>query len=337
MEEPIKLVITIDTEEDEWGRFTSASCSSSNVTRIPELQNLFSQYRAVPTYLITYQVAKDKRSVSVLKNIAQSGMCEIGSHCHPWNTPPFEEETNEKNSMLCNLPSHLQSRKLKNLHEEILRSFEKEPISFRAGRWGYSTAIGKGLWSLGYKVDTSIMAYTDWSTYYGPDFSAISSKPFRIPLDGLSSGQGAGNKTLLEIPGTVGYLQENFSLCNDIFRFFARDYIRRLKIIGLLQRIALINKVALSPEVSDASNMISLAKRLMKQGCKVINMFFHSTSLKPGLSCFVTSEKERMAFLQRIREFLMYCSDAGIACVSLSQMGTELIEDVSANSECGSS
>ena len=98
-------------------------------------------------------------------------------HCHPWNTPPFDEVTNEKNSMIGNLPSELQYKKLSYLHETIRNNLGVESTSFRSGRWGYSHTVAKHIQSLGYIVDSSITPYISWKNYYGPDFSDTSPTP----------------------------------------------------------------------------------------------------------------------------------------------------------------
>ncbi|MGH7411514.1 MAG: polysaccharide deacetylase family protein, partial [Candidatus Methylomirabilis sp.] len=134
----MKLVVTIDTEEDNWGNFAASRSSLGNIERIPALQELFDHFAVTPTYLITYPVATDERAVSVLRAILQRGRCEIGAHCHPWNTPPLEEQASGPNSMLCNLPGDLQYAKMKSLHETIRRHFGVAPLSFRSGRFGYN-------------------------------------------------------------------------------------------------------------------------------------------------------------------------------------------------------
>lgn len=83
------LFITIDTEEDEWGNFSNQDPQLRNIYNIPMLQDIFNKYNAVPTYLINYPVATSMDSVKILKNIYDEEKCEIGTHCHPWNTPPI--------------------------------------------------------------------------------------------------------------------------------------------------------------------------------------------------------------------------------------------------------
>ncbi|NGZ99290.1 MAG: hypothetical protein CV089_24810, partial [Nitrospira sp. WS110] len=132
----MKLVVTVDVEEDQWGITPPRYATVHNVRRLPTLQRLLNEFGIIPTYLLTYPVAMDQHAVAILREIMEGGGCEIGMHCHPWNTPPYEESLNKHNSMLCNLPRTLQFEKLQRLHEAIQNRFDMTPIAFRSGRWG---------------------------------------------------------------------------------------------------------------------------------------------------------------------------------------------------------
>ncbi|MBA5872882.1 MAG: hypothetical protein GDA68_23300, partial [Nitrospira sp. CR2.1] len=133
---PMKLVVTVDVEEDQWGITPPCQATVENVYRLPTLQRLFGEFGIVPTYLLTYPVVRDTRAAALLRGMLDAGECEIGAHCHPWNTPPHEERLTTFNSMLSNLPPSLQCEKLQRLHEAIEETFDMTPIAFRSGRWG---------------------------------------------------------------------------------------------------------------------------------------------------------------------------------------------------------
>src|SRR5574342_541640 len=130
----LKLIVTIDTEEDDWADYARTPVSISNIERIPDLQRLFDEFRVKPTYLLSYPIAVSATAVSIFKDLLGDDRCEIGTHCHPWNKPPCEEEIGKVNSMLCNLSPGLQFRKLRTLTGAIRENYGIAPISFRAGR-----------------------------------------------------------------------------------------------------------------------------------------------------------------------------------------------------------
>src|SRR5688500_10239061 len=101
------VFITIDTEEDFWGVFQAENNPVENVSEVPAVQRIFDRFGAIPTYLVNWPVVSDRKAVTVIRRIADDGRCEVGTHCHPWNTPPYEEELGAVNSMLSNLPPSL--------------------------------------------------------------------------------------------------------------------------------------------------------------------------------------------------------------------------------------
>ena len=317
----MKLVVTIDTEEDNWGVYSPTGQTLGNIERIPLLQDLFDEFDVKPTYLITYPVATDERSVSILRPILNSGRCEIGAHCHPWNTPPVEESMSAKNSMLCNLSLDLQYKKIHSLDHAIRQYFGVKPISFRAGRWGYSQSVALNLFRLGYKIDTSITPYTNWVNEHGPSFADMSPAAYKFAIDNIFRDASLGQ--LLEVPATIGYLQKDFARCARILKVFSAKPMRYLKAVGILSRLRIIQKVWLSPENSDARGMVGLARRMKRNDYSVINMFFHSPSLKAGLTPFVKSRSDEAIFLSRIREFLSYVKGAGVETATLSDCLSE--------------
>ena len=317
----VKVYITIDTEEDNWGEF-HRNCSVENIERLPALQSLFDKYSAIPTYLINYPVATTPSSIKILSEFEQKGVCEIGTHCHPWNTPPFTEELSAENSMMCNLPYDLLIEKLTNLHNKIIENFGITPSSFRAGRWGFNNDVARCLTELNYKVDTSISPFVDWSMYHGPNFRGSETHQYFIDSNNIKQVRDHGD--LLEVPPTIGYLQSNFSLCDSLLYSLKRKPFSKLGIAGLFDKLNLINFHWLSPELSNGPEMVALAKRFIKSGHNFLNMSFHSTSLLPGKSPFVRNEADLQIFLNKIETFLQYALENNFEFSGISDARKDL-------------
>jgi hypothetical protein len=314
----MNLVVTIDTEEDQWGRYVAGGHTLHNISQITRLQDLFDEFGVIPTYLVTYPVATDKTAVSILSGILQRGRCEIGTHCHPWNTPPYREELTERNSMLCNLPAELQKEKLMHLHEAIVESFGNTPITFRAGRWGYGQHAAASLHSLGYKVDSSVLPFVDWSRQYGPNFSDADPAPYRFHYDDILSAHPSGS--MLEVPATIGFAgltSSSFETANRVHHALTRPPYSLIRAAGVLHRCGVLQKIWLSPENSTGDEMITLARSMMQRGAEVLNLFFHSPTLQPGLTPFVRNESETREFMARIKMFLRFTADAGVEPIAL--------------------
>lgn len=313
----MRLVVSIDTEEDNWLPYSQIGYTTENAGRIPRLQKLFSEFGVRPTYLVTYQMATSRNAAAILKEIHQAGHCEIGTHCHPWSQPPYEERQVIENSMLFNLPDELQARKIEHLHRTIQDQFGITPTSFRSGRWGYSPAVASTLHSLNYEVDSSVTAHTDWRFCHGLDFTAIPPAPYRFDPPNVYAHKPDG--AMLEVPASVSYLQRNTAFSHAVFEGIRRSPLERLRLLGILSRLRLLNKVSLSPEMSSAVEMAALVKRMRSQGHQLVTMWFHSSTLMPGFTPFVKTEEDAHEFLDRIRQFLVLMRDTGVETITLSE------------------
>jgi hypothetical protein len=310
------LTVTIDTEEDNWGEYDLPAYSVENIARIPRLQALFEARGMRPTYLISYPVATDARAIDILGGLRERGACEIGTHPHPWNTPPVHERPNRRNSFICNLPPALQYDKIKTLTDTIASNFGVRPTAYRSGRWGFDEGVALNLVRLGYRVDTSIFPLWDWSVDGGRDFSLCSHEPFVYRLE-QHAGVAAGS--LLEVPATNDFLQSGRALASRAFRSVKRLPLGG-RLLGLLRRARALNHVCISPETSLAPDMIRLAGKLLERGTQVINMYFHSPTLLEGCSPFAKTPAEVSAFIERIEQFLAFASAAGLRPAGMSEL-----------------
>ena len=311
----MKLVITIDVEEDNWGEFITDGYSLENIKKIQGLQKIFDQFKVKPTYLINYPVATDKFSVEMFRSFVAEGKCEIGAHCHPWNTPPFEEDLGVYNSMLCNLPEKLQHRKLSILKNTIYQNLGINSVSFRAGRWAFGSSVARAFHKLGFKVDTSVTPYTKWNEWYGVDYRNSTPRPYRFSSDNIF--KPIENGELLQIPVSIGFFQKNYAICSLLTKFVETKAMKKIRLKGVLYRLKILNKAFLSPEISTGQEMINLAERMKCLGFDILNLFFHSTTLLPGCSPFNNNQAEEKLFLQHITKFLEYVENERIESILL--------------------
>jgi len=312
----VKIFITIDTEEDNWGDYAAKS-AVENISQLPKLQNLLNKYNAIPTYLINYPVASSKSSVAILTSILEKEQCEIGMHCHPWNTPPCNEEKNRHNSMMCNLPYELLLEKLVTLHNTIKSNLDVSPTSFRAGRWGLNEDVAKCIEELGYKIDTSITPFVDWSKNEGPNFMKANTQIYKFNSNDIITSVLNGN--LIEVPPTIGFFQRNFELSSAAYSFLKKPIFSKFHLLGILDRLHILNFHWLSPEVSSGEEMITLAKRFVALGHGFLNMSFHSTCMLPGKSPFVKNEQDLTIFMNRIETFLKYAVENNFEFLPLAE------------------
>jgi hypothetical protein len=316
----MKLIITVDTEEDNWTSWSATDNSVENIEQIIPLQKLFDRYGAKPTYLISYPVANNPRSVQILRRILEEGRCEIGMHCHPWNTPPVKaaQEIGEQDTMLCNIPADLVYDKLSHLDDAIYKNFRIKAQSFRAGRWGFGPSVARALCRLDYRFDTSVTPYVNWERYKGPDFSGFGPESFRFTAQGIEEKSESG--FLVEIPVTIGVHHCSIHHLQKWIKTLRKTLARRARFYGIWKRLTFMNTVWLSPELTGPGDMIRLANRMKKKNASFLNFTFHSVSLQKGLGPFVKTKEEESRFLQNIECFLRFACDAGWQRITLRDL-----------------
>ena len=69
----MKLIVTVDVEEDQWGVTPSRYATVQNVRRLTTLQKLLHEFGSIPTYPLTYPVVSDPRAVAILREILEGG------------------------------------------------------------------------------------------------------------------------------------------------------------------------------------------------------------------------------------------------------------------------
>ena len=74
----------------------------------------------------------------------------------------------------------------------------------------------------------------------------------------------------------------------------------RLRLPGLLARSQLLERIRLTPEGVDLPANIRLVRSLYQQGCRIFTLTYHSPSLVPGMTPYVTSAAELSQFLATI-------------------------------------
>ncbi len=303
----VSLVVTVDVEEDNWGIHRS-DLTAENVKEINRLQVLFDRYGIRPSYLVSYQVASCDWAANILANILAEGKCEIGSHLHPWNTPPLKENLSEANSMLSNLPYELQIEKLGTLTNRIEKAFGVKPQSFRAGRWGLGSETIDALIACDYRVDSSVTPTMGWSEHgEGPNFQKVGIEPCRLAYENKRLSKNGGH-SILEVPVSIGFNRWPFEFWESIYSLLQKKSLRYLHPVGLFYYTRVLRKIWLSPEGSTADEMITLSKLMIGHRKRVLNLTFHSNALLPGKGPFIKTEKELQEFYSRLENFLRYLS-----------------------------
>ncbi|QDU36080.1 hypothetical protein Mal4_03630 [Maioricimonas rarisocia] len=320
------LIVTVDTEEEGlWGgRYRATENTVENIQSVPLFQEVCDRYGIQPTYLVDTPVIEDERAAGVLQEIHESGRAEIGAHLHPWCCPPLDGQAIEpRRTYMCNLPEAEQRDKLRWLTDAIEERFGRRPTSFRAGRYGLDITGARLLQELGYVVDSSVIPFTDYSPQGGPDFRTALYEPYRIGNDDLRIPADDG--ALLEVPVSVGFNCHRFARTQRLQERLRRGILKKLRLEGILDRLGLVRRIKFSPEQSDAGRLIQLADAYVRNRAPVMVLMFHSSSLLPGMSPYVSNRNDLDRFLGTLDRIFEYCC---VRCTWTSQTLTGFAEKV---------
>ena len=296
------VLLSVDTEEDNWGRARSG-VTVDNIRELPRFQAHCERIGLRPTYFTTCEVARVPWAAGILRDLVAGGLAEVGAHLHPWNTPPLDEEFVARNSMTKNLPPALQGAKLATLTRALEQATGVRPTSFRAGRYGLGRETTQRLIEAGYRVDSSVTPWIDWTdSDGGVDFTGAPLSMYA--LDGTTDPRTAvSGGPLVEVPLSCGFTRWPFDRWAAVHGALTGSWLRRLRLAGVAARLGLLQKVVLSPEISSTSDGLRLARQLVAHGVSHLQITLHSPTLRPGLSPFAGSRRDverLLAWIERL-------------------------------------
>jgi hypothetical protein len=304
---PPILIVLIDAEaEFDWdGPFLRSHISVQNLSRQVTAQRIFDQLNVRPTYLVDYAVATQPEGYEPIRELLQSGRCEIGAHLQPWENPPFAEELSARTSFNHNLPAWLQKEKLQRLTDVIEDTFGIKPVAYRAGRYGVGNEMAWILEEMGYQIDVSVLPGYDLRARHGPDFRYAFTRPYWF----------GRNRNLLEIPLTTGFSgllargHEPQTPSATLYAALARPEAARLHLPGVFARLSLLERITLTPEGMSIQELKRLTRLLLGRGHRVFTFNYHSSALLPGYTPYVRTEADLERMIQTIDEYLHFFVD----------------------------
>ena len=284
-----RLLVMVDAEEEfDWSQFTSRQTSVMSMRHQVRAHRIFSRYGIKPSYLVDYPVASQPDGYLPLRELLASAACDVGSQLHPWVNPPDERAVNnEAESFPGNLSAELERAKAIRLTDCIQENLGQRPIIYRAGRYGAGPNTQQILTDLGYKIDCSVLPYTDLSNRGGPDYSQWGPEPVWL-------NRPAG---LLELPVTLGFTGALAGMGGIHHAKLFRPNTERLHVPGVFARLGLLERIKLTPEGISLAEAKRLTRSLLANGQKVFAVTYHSPSLDPGNTPYVRSQADLDRFL----------------------------------------
>jgi hypothetical protein len=321
------LLFTIDVEEDMPGWCITDPITTRNVAMLERLAEACAQIGVRPTYLCTFPTVTQTESARVLERLARAGACELGTHMHSWNTPPFlgvpgldGQDERQVAYYQSALGAERFRAKLHTLHDAVAAVAGRAPTSFRAGRFGIDAATLAELPPFGYQVDSSITPLEEHLEDGGPDFRGAPRYPYRPSSTDVTR---LGDLPIVEIPVSVGLTRRVPHVVQRAFVHLPKTAHLR----GFLSRdyLGIVDFAWLYPARFDLPVMRAAVGVMVRERLPVINVFIHSSELVPGASGRIHTSDDASACQARVRGLLEHClSEIGARPATLTEAGREL-------------
>jgi len=296
------LLVGIDTEGDnQWDAAARVSQRFENIYALPRLHALFSRHGVRPTYVITHPVAADPRSADVFRQLLAGGDCEIGAHHHVWETPPCSPDDVRRHAYASTLPRGQFEDQLATLTTAIAAAVGARPVSYRSGRFGFSSDHVAALENQGYLIESSVAPLFYEAHKGGPEFVEAPLTPYFLAYDSTTR---PGTSNLLEVPVSAGLNRRLPRMLQYAYARAPRPYTTK----RVLKALRLLRVRWLRPSYSSLEDMIALARDLARAGEPVLNLLFHSSEAIVGGSPYNRTQAELDAFCDRLDRFLAFAT-----------------------------
>lgn len=290
------VLVGIDTEaDDQWSAEGRQRNEVRNALQLPALQALFERHGVRPTYVVTWEMATRPESVAVLRELAAGGRCEIGTHLHPWSSPPFRPEDLRDHTYPHNLPPELLERQLTELTQAIRENLDVQPTTYRAGRNGFDGRTLPLLEKLGYTVDTSVDPLFNERRKRGMVFAGAPLRPY---FPDYADVRRPGRSRVLEIPITSATRPFLWKPLEALY-----TQMPPLPWRGVLKRAGL-RSAWLRPSYTPLPEMLAFADALQARRQPCFNVIFHSSEILPGGSPYTPDELSVRRFLDDLERLL---------------------------------
>ena len=292
-----RLWITIDTEMDadiHWKKHWPPTYTSI-IEGIPNmLRPIWDEFDAHPIYFVSPEVLYSDECCEVLSNEISKGAI-IGAHLHPEYIEPVKIWGKEIEGVEPQFPCYaystdIEREKIKNLTRLIEEKLNVSPEWYRAARFGADTDTINILRELGYKYDSSVTPYIDWSLKGGPNHSQGNIKPYIVAEHNIYT-ENNNNNGLIEMPVTIrgnrwGALGKIFPDNWLFYRWLRPTH------MTCLELSALIN------EIAEEENIV---------------MMFHSMEIMINKTPYVRNRGMQNYYLFRLRKSLEKAKNKGFS------------------------
>jgi hypothetical protein len=317
--QPRYLIFSVDTEPDNlWaGRRRAHQFTHDNIAAgIAGAAPLLKELGVKPVFLVSHSVAHSAASVDMLATVAKTLPCEIGSHFHPCDTPPFAGKDTVSTDNILKLSDDQLEEKFSNLHKSITAAFG-EPKSFRAGAWTIDTRTVSLLKSHGYRCDSSITPGISWTLIGRPSYVLAPRRSYLIDERDICA---EGMSGVLEVPVSIWPKKRvPWFFPPQVSSLFTMPLASQKGfLMSRVRQIRRFRPMWLRPAFNSLDEMKTVAVPLLEE-TGVLHVMVHSTELACGTSPYVSTEAERQRLFDRLQGIFTFALLQGCTPVTMAE------------------
>jgi uncharacterized protein (TIRG00374 family) len=313
---PHYLLFSIDAESDapDWKGHDHEQLTFRNCEGLPHLSKFAADFGVRPTFLVSHAMAGQRALLENIGPLLKQNLCEVGSHFHPGDTPPFTDISGKDN--ILRFRTDVLEEKFKNLHEKIASLFGR-PRSFRSGAWTIDRRIIQFLLDYGYTVDSSVTPSISWRLIGRPDYLTAPQSAYFLDYTDPSK---SGDSPILEIPVTIwSPAKRDGPLGAFQGALFTMPMESRTGIIyQSINMVRAYRPLWLRPAFTPLDDMIYISENVFHE-TDYIHVMCHSNELTLGASPYSNTPEKLNVILTRLKLIFSYAREKGYIPLTLSE------------------
>ncbi len=291
------LLVSIDTEGDnQWDVASRTHQTFNNIHALERLHDFFARHGVRPTYVVTHPVARDPRSIDVLRRIVSRAATRKSAHITtPGKRRQSNRATSERHPYALSLPLERFDAQLASLTTAITDAVGAARPS-PTDRDDLASAPRTSRRSNAAATESNPASRRSFTkrTKAARTSSARRFVPYFLAYDDATR---PGTSDLLELPISAAL---NRRMPSWLERWYGRaPWPYKTRRALRLARVAHVRW--LRPSWSSAVDMNALARQLVRQHVPLLNLFFHSSEAIVGGSPYNRTEADLDAFFDEAR------------------------------------
>jgi hypothetical protein len=326
---PRYLLFSVDAEPDDpdWKGLGTGPWTHENLRGLAGLRARLKAFGVKATWFVSHSTAAAGVLERELGPDLADGSCEIGSHFHPGDTPPFAAvpaAVRGGGDNAAALPDGALEGKFASLHAALSARFGP-PRSHRAGAWTLDARLAGLLRRYGYAADSSVTPGVSWKANGRPSYLGAPMRAYRL---GTGDPAVPGAEGPWEIPVSIRSPRRlPDPLARTLFgSFLTMPLASRGRAAALARLLRPPAPRWLRPAFADAEAMRETAENLESEGAEYLHAMCHSNELWPGASPYCRTGADAARFFSRLEGFFAWALGRGYMPVTVAGYAAALGE-----------